>query len=624
MTHKFRPETWTVANLKDFTDKAQIKIPSFQRRLRWSDDKKKQLLTSIDEGLPIGSLLVHAIPGKPYLLVDGQQRVTTIIESAQRPYSFLTPEFLLTDVFPKFAKSVGWNEKIDEHPKFLEAFSTWLNGDHPELIPATNLLQTQVKSLLAGNFTPFVEEIVTFAVSKANTSVRQRENYPIPVICYQGEVSDLPEIFERLNQRGTKLTKYEIYMATWENSGLIKPSNPLAADRVLEKFNAAQEFGIGVVNQHPGMLTLGEYLLTLGHEICDGRPKIFGDEYEETADAIAFQAACLALGLPLSGMEKLDQHLGRLFTPAGKNDGGVVLYSEDAIRGFRNSIMKAANFWEDVLAATRWDNAKHPIAHGSLVPVAMITAALLEARGADQVDSAIWSGSSEWPRSKDVSRIHSIALRRYVMALLTPELSRQYGKIQDLVWSSGVDGAQQRIPSRWFFTDPTTEQLTTVDAWWTNARVRPMGRNVSSLQKTLLSIVTKKVQPEKGIPAGKREVDHVVSWKIIDQNNWQSKFPVSSVSNLCLLDKHTNGTLKTAGSLDQLMKHPDIAGKSEEQKSRQAMIESNVFLADSVLKKDLLELDLQIHSDSHGAEPAFRDFLDRRWMVVKKLLMGVA
>ena len=624
MTHKFRPETWTVANLKDFTDKAQIKIPSFQRRLRWSDDKKKQLLTSIDEGLPIGSLLVHAIPGKPYLLVDGQQRVTTIIESAQRPYSFLNPEFLLVEVFPKFAKSVGWNEKIDELPKFLEAFSTWLNGDHPELIPATNLLQTQVKSLLAGNFAPDVEEIVTFAVSKANTSVRQRENYPIPVICYQGEISDLPEIFERLNQRGTKLTKYEIYMATWENSGLIKPSNPLAADKVLEKFNAAQEFGIGVVNQHPGMLTLGEYLLTLGHEICEGRPKTFGEEYEETADAIAFQAACLALGLPLSGMENLDKHLQKLFTPEGRNESGTALFSEDAIHGYRAAVMKAANFWEDVLAATRWDNAKHPIAHGSLVPVAMITAALLEARGANRVDSTAWCATSEWPRSKDVSRIHSIALRRYVMALLTPELSRQYGKIQDLVWSSGVDGAQQRIPSRWFFTDPTAEQLTTVDAWWTNARLRPMGRNVSSLQKTLLSIVTKKVQPEKGIPAGKLEVDHVVSWKKIDQTNWQSSFPVSSVANLCLLDKHTNGTLKAAGSLKLLMKHPDIAGKSEEHKSRQAMIESNVFLADSVLKKDLLELDLQIHSDSQSAEPAFRDFLDRRWSVVKRLLIGTA
>ncbi|MFM6051399.1 MAG: hypothetical protein ACKPA7_07095, partial [Sphaerospermopsis kisseleviana] len=72
-------------------------------------------------------------------------------------------------------------------------------------------------------------------------------------------------------------------LRSWIRSYLIKPSNPLAADKVLEKFNAAQEFGIGVVNQHPGMLTLGEYLLTLGHEICEGRPKTFGDEYEETA-----------------------------------------------------------------------------------------------------------------------------------------------------------------------------------------------------------------------------------------------------------------------------------------------------------------------------------------------------
>jgi len=624
MTQKFRPENWTVANLKDFTDKSLIKIPSFQRRLRWPEDKKKQLLASIDEGLPIGSLLVHATPGKPYLLVDGQQRVATIIESAQRPYSFLSPEFILEGGFSQFAQSVGWSGNFDDHPKIREIFLRWLNGDHPELIPATNQLQNEVNALLSSKFQSAVETLVTLAVSKANNAVRQRENYPIPVICYLGDVSDLPEIFERLNQRGTKLTKYEIYMASWENSGLIRPANPQAADKVLDKFNAVQEFGIGVVNQHPGMLTLGEYLFTLGHEICEGRPRLFGEEFEETADAFAFQAACLALALPLSGMETLDSYLDKLFESERKNSDGPAVYSENSVRGFRAAVLKAADFWEEVLAATRWGSAKHPIPHGSLVTVAMITAALIEARAPNALAADAWRQAGEWPRSKDVNRIHTAALRRYVMTLLNPELSRQYGKIQDLVWSSGVDGAQQRIPSRWFFTEPTAEQLTVVDTWWTNARVRPMGRNVSSLQKTLLSIVTKKVQPENGIPAGKLEVDHIVSWKKIDQNVWQTKFPVSSVANLCLLDKHTNGALKTAGSLAQLMKHPDVAGKSEEHRIRQAMIESNVFLADMPLKKDLLQLDLQIHSDSHNAELAFREFLDKRWSVIKKHLVGIA
>ena len=72
------------------------------------------------------------------------------------------------------------------------------------------------------------------------------------------------------------------------------------------------------------------------------------------------------------------------------------------------------------------------------------------------------------------------------------------------------------------------------------------------------------------------------------------------------------------------MKHPDVAGSSEEHRMRQAMIESNVFLADSTLKKDLLQLDLQIHSDSRDAELAFREFLDKRWSVIKRHLIGIA
>jgi hypothetical protein len=622
MSYKTRPDAWSVADLRAYAENKQIKIPSFQRRLRWSEEKKKALLNSIDQGLPIGTLLVHESPGKPYLLVDGLQRVTAIIEAAQQPYSYLSPEAVAEDGFKRFSIELKITTGLDAQGKLTKTIESWLNHAKPNSVIATNELQENIAALYPDIATNHIALFVSEIAEVAERFVTQREQYPIPLIRYTGAISDLPEIFERLNQLGTKLTKYEIYMATWENEGLITPGDPTAADQVLDRFEAAEEYGIQVENQHPGKLTLGEYLLTLGHEVCNKRPRLFGTGYEETADSIGFQAACLAMGLPLAGMENLHKHMNELFYKEESGTSQPPHYIEEPKNGFWAGILQAADFWEEVLAATRWDKAGHSVPHGSLVSTAMVVAALVEANSNTDKPQGSWAPPAHWPRSKDANNVHTIALRRYIMALLSPELTRQYGKIQDLVWADGTNAAGQRIPSRWFFTEPTKGQLLVFDSWWSTQLQKGMGRNVSSLQKTLLAVVTKTVQPERGIPYGKQEVDHVISWNKVAQQNWQSAHPVSSVANLCILDKQTNGALKSAGSLNSLLSHPDIVGRNEDNAKRRAMIESNVFLSNQELRKTLLELDATIYSDSIESEAAFRQFLNLRWEAIKGHLIG--
>jgi hypothetical protein len=623
LTYLTRPNIWTVSELRSHAERKNIKIPSFQRRLRWSEEKKRQLLDSIDEGLPIGTILVHSVLGKPYLLVDGLQRVTTIIESANRPYSFLTPAFVAANELENLHARDKSQLTTSENSAILGAIKEWLSGDHPENLLSTNKLQADLEAATDRINSTDLAYFASKITENASIAVNRRENYPIPVISYEGPISDLPEIFQRLNENGTKLTKYEIYMATWDGRGLIEPADPEMAEHVLDRFDGAEEYGMQVESSHPGLLTLGEYLLTLGHDICRDRPRLFGTEYEEVADSIAFQAACLALALPIANMEKLDDHMGTILDKKSDWEGHVPRFSEDSKTGFRAGLLAAADFWENVLSATRWDNAKYPLPHGSLVTTAMIVAAMLEARGENVGSDGRWVGTAAWPRQKSTNQIHTIALRRYVMALLSPELTRQYGKIQDLVWSDGEDGAGHRIPRRWFFTEPTQDQLSVFDVWWATQLQRPMGRGVSALNKTLLAVITKRLQPQMGIPWGKLEVDHVVSWARMESMGWQERHPVSSVANICILDKQTNGALKKAGSLNSLLNHPEMMGEKEEQRKRIAMIESNVFLSDSALKRTLLELDEVIYSDSSDAEDAFRKFIDARWLVLKEYLAGL-
>ena len=52
----------------------------------------------------------------------------------------------------------------------------------------------------------------------------------IPAIIFDGETSELPEIFQMLNTGGTKLTKYEVFSSSWSNVLLSNVSSKIAKE----------------------------------------------------------------------------------------------------------------------------------------------------------------------------------------------------------------------------------------------------------------------------------------------------------------------------------------------------------------------------------------------------------
>ena len=96
-----RPEaiTLTVRELLQRTQAGRIRIPEFQRPLRWTADDVVKLFDSLWRGYPVGSLLFWkrpgpagtvrigrlevAVPDVPdaWWVVDGQQRITALAAS---------------------------------------------------------------------------------------------------------------------------------------------------------------------------------------------------------------------------------------------------------------------------------------------------------------------------------------------------------------------------------------------------------------------------------------------------------------------------------------------------------------------------------------------------------------
>ena len=52
----------------------KIEVPMFQRNLVWSFDQKKLFIDSLEQGFPIGTLLLYNAPTGTFKLIDGLQR----------------------------------------------------------------------------------------------------------------------------------------------------------------------------------------------------------------------------------------------------------------------------------------------------------------------------------------------------------------------------------------------------------------------------------------------------------------------------------------------------------------------------------------------------------------------
>jgi hypothetical protein len=98
-----------------YRDKELIVRPEFQRYFRWSALQKSRLVESILLGIPLPSIFVAQIEGGKWELIDGLQRVSTILElqgELQDEHGQAMPQLVLcgTKFLPALENRV-WNSK---------------------------------------------------------------------------------------------------------------------------------------------------------------------------------------------------------------------------------------------------------------------------------------------------------------------------------------------------------------------------------------------------------------------------------------------------------------------------------------------------------------------------------
>ena len=216
-----RAETLSVDNLIKDVERGKIRVPIFQRGLRWESKDVIDLFDSIYRGYPIGSFLlsrgdaiaekvtigpkeINAPKTSALWVVDGQQRITAITIGLSRSGSMpVTPDDPWVIYFDSSTKTFTAPTKDDPIP------TSW--------VPVTELLDAARLSEWVYNWEDSSNASARATVFDAGARLRQ---YQIPIYIVESDDEKfLRDIFHRINNFGKSLKWSEIHDAIFGHKG---------------------------------------------------------------------------------------------------------------------------------------------------------------------------------------------------------------------------------------------------------------------------------------------------------------------------------------------------------------------------------------------------------------------
>lgn len=216
---KYKADTLSFDEIYKKVQAKAIKYPKFQRNVVWSEKKVSGLIETIQKGYPFGSILLFKPENEnePYKLIDGLQRFTAISKYVESPLQYYPNidekiEILKQDIIQSLILN-GVSEKNEEVEQLINKLPSRLKkynkSDSPLAIckPFSECTYTRNASF---DIVEIVDEFITGIQQEINM-----DSVVIPVIYFEGDESELTEVFQKINEGGKPLTKYEIYASSW-------------------------------------------------------------------------------------------------------------------------------------------------------------------------------------------------------------------------------------------------------------------------------------------------------------------------------------------------------------------------------------------------------------------------
>ncbi len=216
ITRRPAARTLAVEEVLDLVARGKIRVPHFQRPLRWRSSNVVELFDSVYRGLPIGVLLfsrehrgdelirlgpvgIQAEEAHDALMViDGQQRVTALAASLLHP-----------DLIPRSDVFALWFDLEAETFHRLESSEA-----SPTWIPL-NVIGDSYKTLQWLNNWPY-RDIRSDLVKRAIALGKAVREYHVPAyIVEEASEHTLRVIFKRVNTTGVRMRESEVFQALY-------------------------------------------------------------------------------------------------------------------------------------------------------------------------------------------------------------------------------------------------------------------------------------------------------------------------------------------------------------------------------------------------------------------------
>lgn len=269
-----------------------IELPSFQRNVVWTDEKRKNFINTVLSGDPFGSILLYK-ECNSYLLVDGLQRYTTLKDFLSNPNTYINVAENCKEFVDKIIHVISETNLITNYSSLKKGFICKL-----EIIFSLDSDTTKISEELL-EFLPSIE-IDSASLLKIQKLINQMLLYlktlydisdlEIPVIIYNGDFDVLSDIFEKMNSNGTQLSKYEIYAAKWSHT-TFQLNDAVLLGIVDKKYeDMIENTGVEILDYENGQITkkqeinLFEYCFALGKQMKQECPYILGTKFGSNSD----------------------------------------------------------------------------------------------------------------------------------------------------------------------------------------------------------------------------------------------------------------------------------------------------------------------------------------------------
>ena len=522
----------TYSQIKDL-----VSLPKFQRDFVWGRKKQEEFIETIKSGLPIGTLLLSYRGENQYSIVDGRQRMTTLKNYDTNSFSYFKLEDISDEIIENLLTKSSqikidfnnFNAQSKEQVKIKIRQIIYENIKSSEksrrdvlFIEIRNSLFKEIPIL--GSDKDFVDENLVEMIRDFSIKTNI-DNIQIPAILFKGSNDEIVEAFINLNQKGTKLSKYDIFAAEWQKYEYVVKDDAIL-NFVVEKYKAHAKLGIEIEGfdedkfLNESKVNIYEYAYAVSKVIKSSAKILFNydnnDETETNNDSIGFSILTGIFNISNKDMHNLPE--------------SIKSYNQE-LKQIKDKIIETVANVESILKV--WiqlpTNKKTNLTCHSELQIASYIITLFKLKYSFKDGKIINNVNTKDDENKFKRNLH----KHYIYDIL-----RGY-------WSGSgdtkLDNITSEISKSPYFGDVQKELFIQIIDEWLNVQNSKSTSSISQESKLFLNYVLVSKIKNQIYDIENLDFDHIVPrnrFKKILGNS--DKVPVSSINNIALIPSFDN------------------------------------------------------------------------------------